>query len=160
MACFSLSALQHKPSTAILSVATCHDAPLDHTPHTQVISRCDTASYPPGLSSICLSQRRRRNLLPHVRAEALSIMKKSKLEALIIKNCAQVGPEGQTKTVSATLCNAGFPPYDPGFLSSGLVEQGKYEEERRKSLESWGEQSRYIRRLGGPCEPTNFSCRS
>ena len=37
-----------------------------------------------------------------------NIMKKKK-KRIDIKNCALVGPEGQTKAVGTTMCNAGLP---------------------------------------------------
>ena len=61
--------------------------------------------------------------------KAASIMKKRGLDS---KNYARVGPEGQTKTGSATVCNAGFPPYGQVFMITRLIEQGKYEEKKKK----------------------------
>lgn len=69
--------------------------------------------------------------------KATSIMKKKEVDS---KNYARVGPEGQTKTGSATVCNAGFPPYGQVFMITRLIEQGKYEEkkEKRKSRNRTG----------------------
>ncbi|EHA51259.1 hypothetical protein MGG_17270 [Pyricularia oryzae 70-15] len=42
----------------------------------------------------------------------------------VIKNCARVGPEGQTRTVDATVCNAGLPFSGSVFLITELGQQG------------------------------------
>jgi hypothetical protein len=58
-----------------------------------------------------------RNVFLVALRKAVYTMKTSlKAKAFGIKNCARVGPEGQTKTVGATLCNAGLPPYGHVFL--------------------------------------------
>ncbi|KAI6365529.1 60S ribosomal protein L26 [Pyricularia oryzae] len=41
----------------------------------------------------------------------------------VIKNCARVGPEGQTRTVDATVCNAGLPFSGSVFLITELGQQ-------------------------------------
>lgn len=46
--------------------------------------------------------------------EAVRTMKKNGVVGS--KNYAQVGPVGQTRLVSSTVCYAGFPTYIPSFL--------------------------------------------
>jgi len=51
-----------------------------------------------------------RQLLHHVTRKRMSQDEKGiRMTDWDIKNSAQVGPEGQTRLVSATMCYAGFP---------------------------------------------------
>ncbi|TLD10113.1 hypothetical protein PgNI_05941 [Pyricularia grisea] len=56
-------------------------------------------------------------MTPH---KAIDTMKKER----VIKNSARVGPEGQTRTVDATVCNAGLPFSGSVFLITELGQQG------------------------------------
>ncbi|EJT82090.1 hypothetical protein GGTG_02064 [Gaeumannomyces tritici R3-111a-1] len=53
----------------------------------------------------------------------LKAVRTMKKEGLGIKNYARVGPEGQTKAVSATVCNAGFPLSGRAFMIARLGQQ-------------------------------------
>lgn len=65
-------------------------------------------------------------------------MKRKMVES---KNSAQVGPEGQTRLVSSTMCNAGFPTYIPSFMIEGMsdkVSMKKGKEENQTKLQDGG----------------------
>lgn len=64
--------------------------------------------------------------------QAARAMRKEK-KSMDSKNCARVGPEGQTRTGDSALCNAGLPPYQPVLLISGWsnkVSMKKKEEQK------------------------------
>ncbi|EJT77091.1 hypothetical protein GGTG_07004 [Gaeumannomyces tritici R3-111a-1] len=50
-----------------------------------------------------------------------------------IKNYARVGPEGQTRTVSATVCNAGLPFSGRAFVIARLSQQAAPERLRAEA---------------------------
>lgn len=63
------------------------------------------------------------------------------------KNSAQVGPVGQTRLVSSTLCDAGFPTYIPSFLIEAISDKVSMISERKDSRKAGVEHSLYSREL-------------
>jgi len=67
------------------------------------------------------------------------------------KNCVRVGPEGQTRTVDSTLCNAGLPPYQPVFMISSWSNKVSMKKGKRKGEPLGSEADFILKCLGGEC---------
>lgn len=72
-------------------------------------------------------------------------MKKEQPRLEIIKNSPQDGPEGQSRQVSSTMCDAGFPIYHSSFLSEEWSEKVSMKKGRKeKQVKKGGRERPYI----------------